>query len=520
MAAAPTTPAAADVASVPELSGFAKFATVTAVMLAMMLEMLDMTVVNVAMPHMMGSLGATSDQIIWVLTSYMVSSAVVMPLTGYLSGKLGRRRLLLGAITGFMIASAACGAAQTLSELVVFRLIQGACGATLAPLSQAVMMTIFSRKNRGSAMGIWGLGMMVVPVLGPTLGGFLTDALNWRWVFYVNVPLGTIALLLSSVYVPDVPAKPTRTDFVGLVLLIIAIGSLQLTLDLGNSHDWFSSSLIQALAASAALAGVSFVYHCWDRPGAIVNLSVYKDVNFTSSSVLVVSFAIGMFGIMTLLPLMLGSIMHYPAEVVGEVMAPRGLTMGVFMMVIGRYVGRFDPRGMMFVGALILAGGTFVYAVFPAEISPGWIAIPGILQGIGMSLFFIPSAMLAYETLPRHQMEGATGLYALTRTIGASTGIAVIGLMLARRSEYHWQVLGQRVTAHSPTVQTWLSARGLTIDDPAAGASLVGAVMRQAQLLAFGDMFVFVTLIVILLAPLVIFLRRTKRIETPTAPAE
>ena len=506
MTAAATAPAPE-----PELSGFAKAATIIAVMLAMMLEMLDMTVVNVAMPHMMGSLGATADQIIWVLTSYMVSSAVVMPLTGYLSGKLGRRRLLLTAISGFMLASAACGAATSLPELVVFRLIQGAMGATLAPLSQATMMNMFSSKNRGSAMGIWGLGMMVVPVMGPTVGGFLTDALNWRWVFYVNVPLGSVALLMASAYMPDVPAKPTHTDWIGLVLLILAIGGLQLTLDLGNSHDWFNSPLIQALAATAAISGVAFVYRCWDRPGAIVNLAVYKDRNFTASSVLVVTFAIAMFGIMTLLPLMLEQLMRYPAEVVGLVMAPRGATMGIFMLLIGRYVGKFDPRGMMFVGALILAAGTFVYALFPAEVSPGWVAVPGILQGVGMSLFFIPSALLAYETLPRHLMDGATGLFALVRTIGGSIGVAVIALMLARRGEYHWQVLGRHVTPYNPNLHSWLGAQGMTWTDPGAAPALFGAVMKQAQLLAFDDMFIFVSVFVVLLAPLVAMMRRTSR---------
>ncbi len=501
----------------PQLKGFAKFATVLAVMMAMMLEMLDMTIVNVAMPHMMGSLGATSDQIIWVLTSYMISSAVVMPLTGYLSGKLGRRRLLLTAITGFMLASAACGAAQTLGELVAFRLIQGMMGATLAPLSQAVMMTVFSRQNRGSAMGIWGLGMMVVPVLGPTLGGFITDSLNWRWVFYINVPLGTVALLLASAYVPDVPAKPTKTDFVGLTLLILAVGGLQLTLDLGNSHDWFNSLLIQALALTAVTAAILFVGHCWDRPGAIVNLAVYRDRNFVASSLLMVSFAIGMFGIMTLLPLMLSTVMHYPANVVGEVMAPRGLTMGILMILIGRLSGKFDPRGMMLFGALILAGGTFFYTLFPAEVSPGWVMLPGILQGIGMSLFFIPSAMLAYETLPRSMIEGASGLFALTRTIGASVGTAFIGLMLARRGEYHWQVLGQHVTPYSGNVQNWLAERGTAIGDPGAAPALYGAVMKQAQLLAFGDMYALVTAIILAIAPLVILIRRKP--VTPVQPA-
>jgi DHA2 family multidrug resistance protein len=505
----------------PELSGFAKAATIIAVMLAMMLEMLDMTVVNVAMPHMMGSLGATADQIIWVLTSYMVSSAVVMPLTGYLSGKLGRRRLLLTAISGFMLSSAACGAATSLPELVAFRLIQGAMGATLAPLSQATMMNMFSAKSRGSAMGIWGLGMMVVPVMGPSVGGFLTDTLNWRWVFYVNVPLGTVALLMASAYMPDTPAnKNAHTDWIGLLLLILAIGGLQLTLDLGNSHDWFNSLLIQALAAMAGISGIAFVYRCWDRPGAIVNLAVYKDKNFTASSVLVVTFAIAMFGIMTLLPLMLEQLMQYPAEVVGEVMAPRGATMGIFMLLIGRYVGKFDPRGMMFVGAVILAGGTFVYALFPAEVSPGWVAIPGILQGIGMSLFFIPSAMLAYDTLPRHLMDGATGLFSLVRTIGGSIGVAIIGLMLARRGEYHWQVLGEHVTPYNPELHRWLDAQGMTWTDAGAAPAIYGAVARQAQMLAFDDMFIFVSVFVVLLAPLVAMMRRTKRAAPPPAPAE
>jgi len=503
-----TSPAAAE----PQLSNIARIAMVTAVMLAMMLEMLDMTVVNVALPHMMGAFGATNDQITWVVTSYMVAAAVMMPLTGYLVQKFGRRRLLLADISLFLIASMACGMSQTLEQMVFFRILQGLSGATLAPLSQAIMMSTFTRENRGSAMAVWGLGMMVVPVLGPTFGGFLTDVLNWRWVFYVNIPLGLMALLMASAYVPGEPSSDrAQTDWFGLTLLVIFVGSLQLVLNQGNSRDWFNSSLIQGMAFVSAISGLMFLHHTWDNPKAIVNLSVFKDRNFTVATLLVVAFSIGLFGIMTLLPLMLEQLMHYPAQMVGSVMAPRGLAMALMMFIIGPFVGRFDPRGMMLAGAIVLAAGTYVYAIFPMDVSPGWVAIPGLLQGVGMALFFIPSSMLAYETLPKHLYDGAAGLYAVIRTTGASVGIAVISLLLARRADYHWRILGENITPENPNLHSYLDARGMTLADPGAAPTLVGEVMRQAQFMAFADMFIAVSVVVLFSAPLVLLMRKPNR---------
>ena len=496
--------------SAPALSGVAKIAMVGAVMLAMMLEMLDMTVVNVALPHMMGSFGATNDQITWVVTSYMVASAVIMPLTGYLVQRFGRRRLLLIDITFFLIASAACGAAQSLEQMVIFRVLQGAAGGTLAPLSQAVMMSTFSRENRGSAMAVWGLGIMVVPILGPTIGGFLTDHLNWRWVFYVNVPVGLFALLLAAGYVPGEAGHRARTDWFGLALGIIFVGSLQFLLTQGNTRDWFNSTLIQTLTLTAIVTGLGFVSHCWDRPNAIVNLAVYRDRNYALASLMIAGFAVSMFGIMTLLPLMLEQLMGYPAQIVGNIMAPRGVVMAIAMVLFGRFSGRFDGRALMVLGVIVLAGGTYTYALIPITASPAWMMVPGALQGVGMAMFFIPSSMVAYETLPKHLFDGAAGLYSVTRTIASSVGISVIGLMLQRRGDYHWQTLNQHITAENPDVQSWLDARGLSLGDPMAGAMLSGRVMQQAQVLAFGDMYRLVALVTLLVAPLIFMLRKRK----------
>jgi len=276
----------------------------------------------------------------------------------------------------------------------------------------------------------------------------------------------------------------------------------------GNTRDWFNSDLIQALALIATITGLGFISHCWDRPGAIVNLAVYRDRNFALSTLLSIGFALSMYGTMTLLPLMLEQAMHYPAEVVGMVMAPRGLIMAVAMMAFGRFSGRFDGRGLMVLGILVLGSGSFVYTLLPMNASPVWVTLPGLLQGTGMAMFFIPSAMMAYETLPKHLFDGAAGLYSVTRTIGSSVGIAVIGLLLTRRDEYHWQVLRANVTPYNPNVYRWMEAHGMSLGDPRVGSALGTQLMEQAQALTFGDLFLLVAAVPVLLAPIVLFRRR------------
>jgi len=438
-----------------------------------------------------------------------------MPLTGYLSSKLGRRRLLLLNIGGFMAASAACGAAQSLEQLVLFRILQGMAGATMAPLAQSTIMSMFTREQRGSGMAIWGLGMMVAPVMGPTVGGYITEALNWRWIFYVNIPVGLFALLLASAFVPEVAGKRARTDWKGLVLMIIAVGSLQLMLDLGHSKDWFSSELIQLLAVIALVGGLAFAGHAWGRPGAIVNLSVYRDLNFATASAMVAAFGMSVFGIMTILPIMVQSVMGYPADVAGLIMAPRGLAVAVSMFMVGRLINKVDPRALMFVGALLIAGGTYIYVLLPLDSSAGWIVIPSIVQGMGMGLFFIPSSTIAYETLPRHMMDGAAGMFALVRSIGGSIGIAAMATLVAHRGEYHWQVLRDHITPYNPQLHQWLGEQGMTLNDPMAGPRLVGEVMIQTQMLAFGDAFLSMSAVIVAMAFLVLFMRHPYKTSRP-----
>jgi DHA2 family multidrug resistance protein len=506
--------APASVGQTKKQSTFALVAMIASVMLAMMLEMLDSTVVNVALPHMMGTFGATSDQILWVTTSYLVASATVMPLTGYLVQRLGRRRLLLLDIICFLITSAACGMSQTLSEIVIFRLLQGVAGGTLAPLAQAVMIDGVPPEKRGSIMAVFGLGMMVVPVLGPSLGGFLTESLNWRWVFYVNIPIGLFALVMASAFIPASPRTDAHTDWFGLALLVLTVGAFQLMLSEGNSHDWFESPYIQALAFAGAIAFLAFISHTWQRPGAIVNLEVYKDRNFVLSSILTVCFSVAMFGIMTVIPLMLEQLAGYPADKVGLVMAPRGLLMGVFMLIIGPNINKLEMRAAMSTGVLFLAIGTYIYAYFPINASPFWYALPGLPQALGMSLFFIPSSLLAYDTMPRHLYDAAAGLSSVVRTIGGSIGVAIIGLLLSRRTQYHWQTLGGHITPDSPATQAWLDAHHMAVSDPAAGAMLGAELGRQALSLAFGDVFVFMGLTAALVAPLVLFMKRQTVLTT------
>ncbi|MGE0613163.1 MAG: DHA2 family efflux MFS transporter permease subunit, partial [Hyphomicrobiales bacterium] len=298
-------------------------ALVVAVVMTAILDILDITIVNVAMPHMLGAFGATPDQITWVLTSYLIATAIVMPLTGYLSSLLGRRRLLMYAISGFIVSSALCGTAQNLESMVIFRLMQGACGAVLIPLAQAILFDAFPSNQRGQAMAVFGLGVMVAPVMGPPFGGWLTETLGWRSVFYINVPLGLIALLLALGQLPRREIRPLRTDWTGLLLMALAIGSLQFVLDQGQSLDWFSSHWIQVFAITSTVAGAVFLIRGWGYAGNIVDLGLFRDRNFAAATLVIFAFGIGMFGTIALLPLLTQKLMGYPADTAGLLFMPR-----------------------------------------------------------------------------------------------------------------------------------------------------------------------------------------------------
>ncbi|MGH6833307.1 MAG: DHA2 family efflux MFS transporter permease subunit, partial [Methyloceanibacter sp.] len=374
---------------------------VIAVVLTAVLEVLDMTIVNVAIPHMLGAFAATPDQITWILTSYIVAAAVVMPLTGYLSTWLGRRRLLLTAITGFVVSSALCGMAWNLESMVLFRLAQGVFGAPLVPLSQAILLDAFPRNRAGQALAIFGMGIMVAPVIGPALGGYLTETYSWRMVFYINVPIGIFALLLSVGYLPKRDIRDIETDWIGMGLLVLGVGALQFVLDQGQMRDWFNSRLIVVGTIIAVFATAAFFLRGWNKTDNIIDLSLLRDRNFVLGTLAITAYGISLFGWMAMMPLFSQRLLGYTPDVAGTLFIPRAIVSAITLAITGSILIRlFDARWLVTSGLVMTALGTFPMAYFNLYVDFWGIATPGILAGIGSGLFFVPLTAVAFASIP------------------------------------------------------------------------------------------------------------------------
>jgi DHA2 family multidrug resistance protein len=486
-------------------------ALVIAVVLTAVLEVLDITIVSVAIPHMLGTFGATSDQITWVLTSYLVSAAVVMPLTGYLSARLGRRRLLIFSIFGFVISSALCGVSWNLETMVIFRLAQGICGAPLVPLSQAILLDAFPREKHGQALAIFGLGIMVAPVLGPTFGGWLTDTFAWRAVFYINVPIGVFALLLAMGNLPRSDAKFMKTDWAGLVLLVLAVGSLQLVLDQGQTRDWFNSRFIQIFTAITFFASTAFFLRGWNNPKNIVDLSLLKDRNFLAGLLAITAYGVTLFGTIALLPLLTQRLMGYPAMSAGMLFIPRAIASAIALSITGNYLMNWiDARILVAAGIVLSAVGTIMMAALSLQADAWAIAWPGIIAGIGMGLFFVPLTAVAFGRMENEKLDEAAGLYALMRGIGSSIGIAVVSWLFVRQTQIHWGDLITHINPFNPAVPPYLSAHGLDMQAPSSMSIVALEIGRQAQMLAFIDLFWFIGMVTFAILPLLFLMKRPK----------
>lgn len=477
-------------------------------MLATVMVILDMTIVNVALPHMMGSLGATADQITWVLTAYIVMEAIFIPMSGYLAIRLGRRRLMLISITGFVIASALCGQAESLSEMVVFRLLQGAFGAAVIPLSQSIMVDSFPGDERGKAMALWGVGIMLGPILGPTLGGYITQHLEWRWVFYINVPIGAINLLMIARLVKPEKSHTQPFDWFGALLLALGIGSLQTMLDRGNQENWFESGMIVTLAIVSATGLIAFVLRSYSRTDSVLQLQLLKDRNLALASFMMAVFGMGLFGTIALQPLMLERLFDYPAQTTGLVMAPRGLASAVGMFGVSRLINRLGAPRLVLVGLILAASGTWIMTRYNLDLSIGWFIWPSVLQGLGMGMIFVPLSTLVYETLPSSATDQGSAIFNLARTVGSAMGISIAATVLTRMTQVNWNSLSGHINPYSQQLQAWLSAKNLTMADPLAPKLLASELGRQASMLGFIDAFWFITIGFVLMAPLLLLLRR------------
>jgi DHA2 family multidrug resistance protein len=496
----------------------ARFFITLAVMSSTLIQVLDTTIVNVALPHMQGELGATSDQISWVLTSYLVSSAIFMPLTGYFADILGRKKYLLVCIAGFVAASALCGVAMNLAQLVLFRLLQGVFGAALVPLSQAIMSDAFPPEERGKAMAIWGLGVMVGPVLGPTLGGWLTEIMSWRWTFYINVPIGGLSWFLASQFVPDTPRKERRMDWTGLGFLALGVAGLQYALDRGNQRDWFSAGDITLAAALGTAGTLAFLYYSLRYPRrALFDIRIFRDRNFGMACLVMSALGLGMYGGMIIQPILLEGLLGYPIVTTGLVMAPRGIATAISMVIVGRLVGKTDPRILVGCGMLLSALGSHAMTRYSLDINIFWIIWPAMLQGLGLGLIFVPLSTIAYATLERSRMAEAAGLYSLVRTMGSAVGISVITTILSRQSQVVWNELGGRMQRYNPALADYLRPLHLSPTDPKAIALIAGQIAEQAQITAMLDVFKLITWSFLLMLPLVFLLRKSRPKTDPMA---
>jgi DHA2 family multidrug resistance protein len=500
------------------------------VMFATFMEVLDTTVVNVSLPHIAGNLSASIDEATWVLTSYLVANAIVLPMTGWLASVFGRKRLLMTSVVGFTVSSFLCGLAPNLGSLILFRIVQGATGGALQPLSQAVLLEAFPPHERGKAMGFWGQGIVVAPILGPVLGGWLTDNYSWRWVFYINIPVGIASIVMTKLFVFDPPylrrETGRRIDYWGLGMLAVGIGALQFVLDKGQEEDWFASNTITALAIIAAATLIALVYHELTTEHPVVDLRVFKERSYAVGVFLMTVLGFVLYGSLVLLPIMLQTLLGYPSLQAGIAMAPRGLGAFLMMQVTGQLTGRMDARKLLTAGLLI--GGMTLLWLAQLNLQAGYWDIfwPQIIQGAGMSLLFVPLTTVTMDPIPRERMGNATSLFNLMRNIGGSIGIAATGTMLARHSQSTTALLGHNVTLYDPASQTlFAQLKGAFMAAGAdavtatqrAYAAMFGMVQRQATMVSFVGIFQLLGVLFVALVPLVLLMKRPRGAPSPEA---
>jgi len=493
-----------------------------AVMFATFMEVLDTTVVNVSLPHIAGSLSVSVDEAAWALTSYLVANAIILPMTGWLANFFGRKRMLLGAVFGFTAASFLCGLAPNLSMLILFRVIQGATGGALQPLSQAVMLEAFPPQDRGKAMAFWGLGIVVAPMLGPVIGGWLTDNYSWRWVFYINLPVGLASVLMTRWFIFDPPyiRRSNRgIDYWGIGFLALAVAALQIVLDKGQEDDWFSSHLITILAVIACLGIAAFIIRELRARDPVVQLRVFKDRTYAAGVFLMTIVGFVLYGSLLLVPIFLQTLLGYPALNAGIAMAPRGLGSFLMMPVVGTVLGRFDPRKVLAVG---LVGASWsLYSLSRLNLEAGYWDIfwPQFIQGAALALLFVPLTTATMDPIPKEEMGNATSMFNLMRNLGGSFGIAAATTYLFRRQQYHTNQLGAHVTAFSPAAYNM--SRGLQSNMIAHGSDPVtavrqayvatwGLVERQASMLSFVDTFLAMALVFLLVLPMLFIMKRPR----------
>ena len=493
-----------------EVDGPRRLLVTLSVIAATMMQALDNTIANVALPRIQGSLSATQDQMAWVLTSYIIAAAIMTPLSGWLAGRVGRKRVFLVSVAGFTVASMLCGLAQSLPEIVLARLLQGLCGAALIPLSQAVLLDINPPQRQSGAMSVWAMAATLGPIMGPALGGWLTENYNWRWVFYINLPVGILAFLGILATLPDSRIRKSRFDFFGFTSLSAGVGALQLLLDRGQLKDWFDSPEIWIEATIAAVAFYLFVVHMLtSTQQRFLNPALFKDRNFIAGNIFIFVVGVVMFATLALLPPMLQDLMNYPVVTTGLVTAPRGVGTLIAIFVAPRLLGKLDARLLIGAGLALTGFSAWQMTGFDLQMDSSTVVWSGLIQGVGVGFVYMPVAVTTFATLTAAARNEGTALFSLTRNLGSSVGISVVVALLTRNTQIAHASLAEHVTPFREAF-----AGGAQSSQTLAG--LNAAITQQAAMIAYNDDFMLLLALSLAAIPLVFLLRKVGR----AAPSE
>jgi len=500
--------------------GWIKWAIAITVSLGAILEVIDVSIVNVALPHMQGNLGATLSEIGWVITGYGIANVVIIPLTAWLDEFFGRKTYFIFSLIAFTLASVLCGMATSLPMLIFARVLQGLGGGSMLGKAQSIIFQTFPKEEQGTAQAVFGLGVIVGPAIGPTLGGYLTDMLNWRWIFFINIPFGIIAVILALTFLPDDDhqrRKPASVDWVGMLLLTAGLAALQTLLEEGQQDDWFDSNFIRAMAVISAVALAIFTWWELRIPHPAVNLRVLKYRSVAAGSLYSIVLGAGLYGALFAIPIFTQNYLHFTAMQTGELLIPSACASGVAMVVVGKLVGKFDPRALVACGALITSGVMFALSTINPDTGANNLFWPLVWRGLGSVMMFLPLSIATLGSLPRHDVPAASGFYNLTRQLGGSLGVAILTTLLSRREAVHRAVLVENISQYRQAAVDRLNgmiaffqSRGADIHtaQTKAMASLDQVVSGQVAVRAFADLFLYVGVAFILTLPLLLLLSK------------
>ncbi|HEY6768987.1 MAG TPA: DHA2 family efflux MFS transporter permease subunit [Candidatus Sulfotelmatobacter sp.] len=495
------------------------------VTLATFMEVLDTSIANVALPHIAGGLSAGQDESTWVLTSYLVSNAIVLPLSGWLSSIMGRKNFYMSCVALFTVSSFMCGLAPNLATLIIFRVLQGIGGGGLQPTEQAILADTFPPAKRGMAFAVYGVAVVTAPAIGPTLGGWITDNFTWRWIFFINIPVGILSILLTSRLIQDPPyfrrrkLKETHIDYIGLSFVALGLGALQIVLDKGQRDDWFESHFILGLSIVAAASLIFVIWWEWKQKDPIIDLHLFRDRTFGISNLLMFMLGFALLGSTLLLPLFMQTLLGYTAQQAGFALMPGGLTIMLLLPLVGFLLSRYTPRWLLLFGLIVLAASLFHMTSFDLQINFRTASFARVLQAIGMAFLFVPINTAAYAFLPREKNNAASGLMNLARNIGGSVGISVVTTLLDRRAQVHLTDLSARLSSANPALRSTLAGASQAMR--AHGASAAGAtqqayalvqsvVGRQATMLAYLDCFRVLGISILCMIPVVFLMKKSK----------